>query len=165
MSKEGQAAWKRPSIEDDQNGSPHKRGRRELQNLSFTSPGVKTAIAGPIRETIARQTRRCTYKVVLDEENIEHEDAFTEIEGLREDRALHLAAQLEASLTGFVDDVYGEEGDIPNLIRTRDAQCPLGHMGDAWDTAYATLFLASDEAKYITATELLVDGGLSARFA
>lgn len=61
--------------------------------------------------------------------------------------------------------VYGEEGDIPNLIRTRDAQCPLGHMGDAWDTAYATLFLASDEARYITATELLVDGGLSARFA
>jgi NAD(P)-dependent dehydrogenase (short-subunit alcohol dehydrogenase family) len=30
--------------------------------------------------------------------------------------------------------VYGEEGDIANLIRTRDAQCPLGHMGDAWDT-------------------------------
>ncbi|MCM8594349.1 SDR family NAD(P)-dependent oxidoreductase [Accumulibacter sp.] len=61
--------------------------------------------------------------------------------------------------------VYGEEGDIDNLIRTRDAQCPMGHMGDAWDTAYAALFLASDEAKYITATELLVDGGLSARFA
>lgn len=61
--------------------------------------------------------------------------------------------------------VYGTEGDIANLIRTRDAQCPMGHMGDAWDTAYATLFLASDEAKYITATELLVDGGLSARFA
>ncbi len=61
--------------------------------------------------------------------------------------------------------VYGREGDIANLIRTRDAQCPMGHMGDAWDTAYATLFLASDEARYITATELLVDGGLSARFA
>ena len=61
--------------------------------------------------------------------------------------------------------VYGEDGDIANLIRTRDAQCPLGHMGDAWDTAYATLFLASDEAKYITATELVIDGGLSARFA
>jgi NAD(P)-dependent dehydrogenase (short-subunit alcohol dehydrogenase family) len=43
--------------------------------------------------------------------------------------------------------VYGEDGDIDNLIRTRDAQCPLGHMGDAWDTAYATLFLASDEAR------------------
>ncbi|MEF8756204.1 MAG: glucose 1-dehydrogenase [Accumulibacter sp.] len=61
--------------------------------------------------------------------------------------------------------VYGAEGDIDNLIRKRDAQCPLGRMGDAWDTAYAALFLASDEAKYITATELLVDGGLSARFA
>jgi NAD(P)-dependent dehydrogenase (short-subunit alcohol dehydrogenase family) len=61
--------------------------------------------------------------------------------------------------------VYGEEGDIANLIRTRDSQCPLGHMGDAWDTAYAALFLASDEAKYITVTELVIDGGLSARFA
>ena len=61
--------------------------------------------------------------------------------------------------------VYGREGDIENLIRIRDAQCPLGRMGDAWDTAYAALFLASDEAKYITATELVIDGGLSARFA
>lgn len=61
--------------------------------------------------------------------------------------------------------VYGDEGDIANLIRTRDAQCPMGHMGDAWDTAYAALYLASDEAKYVTGTELVVDGGLSVRFA
>jgi len=60
---------------------------------------------------------------------------------------------------------YGAEGDIDNLIRKRDVQCPLGRMGDAWDTACAALFRASDEAKYITATALLVDGGLSARFA
>ncbi len=60
--------------------------------------------------------------------------------------------------------VYGEEGDIENLIRIRDAQCPMGHMGDAWDTAYAALYLASDEAKYVTATEITVDGGMSARF-
>lgn len=42
---------------------------------------------------------------------------------------------------------------------------PLGRRGDAWDVARAALFLASDEAGYITGTELLVDGGLMARSA
>ena len=37
----------------------------------------------------------------------------------------------------------------------------MGHMGDAWDVAYAALFLASDEAKCITGTGLVVDGGLT----
>jgi NAD(P)-dependent dehydrogenase (short-subunit alcohol dehydrogenase family) len=60
--------------------------------------------------------------------------------------------------------VYGKAGDIETLIRTRDAQCPMGHMGDAWDTAYAALYLASDEAKYVTGVELNVDGGMSIRF-
>jgi hypothetical protein len=48
------------------------------------------------------------------------------------------------------------------LIAARDRQVPTGKMGDAWDVAYAALFLASDEAKYVTGTELIVDGGLSA---
>lgn len=52
----------------------------------------------------------------------------------------------------------GEEA----MIARRNAQCPMGHMGDAWDTAHAALFLASDEARYITAQELVVDGGLTA---
>lgn len=60
--------------------------------------------------------------------------------------------------------VYGNEGDIETLIRTRDAQCPMGRMGDAWDTAFAALYLASDEARYVTGTELVVDGGMSVRF-
>ena len=58
---------------------------------------------------------------------------------------------------------YGS-GDIADMVRHRDAACPTGKMGDAWDVAYASLYLASDEAKYVTATELVVDGGLSARF-
>jgi NAD(P)-dependent dehydrogenase (short-subunit alcohol dehydrogenase family) len=47
-------------------------------------------------------------------------------------------------------------------LKERDDLVPLGRMGDAWDVAHAVLFLASDEAKYITGIELVVDGGLSA---
>jgi NAD(P)-dependent dehydrogenase (short-subunit alcohol dehydrogenase family) len=52
--------------------------------------------------------------------------------------------------------------DAAALIAKRNAQVPMGRMGDAWDVAHAVLFLASDEAKHITGTELLVDGGMSA---
>ena len=53
------------------------------------------------------------------------------------------------------------DGDVEKMIEIRDNLCPTGKMGDAWDVAYAALFLASDEAKYITGTELVVDGGLT----
>ncbi|WP_282608033.1 SDR family NAD(P)-dependent oxidoreductase [Pelagibius sp. Alg239-R121] len=59
-------------------------------------------------------------------------------------------------------DAYAD-GDIDKMIAIRDAQCPMGHMGDAWDVAMASLFLASDEARYITGTELVVDGGITAK--
>ena len=50
------------------------------------------------------------------------------------------------------------------LIERRDAQVPLGgRMGTAWDVANAALFLASDEARFITGVLLPVDGGQSAR--
>ncbi len=50
--------------------------------------------------------------------------------------------------------------DKDELIKMRDKMVPLkGGMGDAWDTAYAALFLASDEAKFITSVILPVDGG------
>jgi NAD(P)-dependent dehydrogenase (short-subunit alcohol dehydrogenase family) len=56
-------------------------------------------------------------------------------------------------------------GDVEEMWRVRDAQVPMGHMGDAWDVAHAALFLASDEAKYITGIELLVDGGITLKYA
>lgn len=52
-------------------------------------------------------------------------------------------------------------GDVERIIRERNERVPMGHMGDGWDVAYAVLYLASDEAKYVTGTSILVDGGLT----
>jgi len=54
-------------------------------------------------------------------------------------------------------------GDIDKMIEIRNRQCPTGKMGDAWDVAHAALFLASDEAKYITGAQIVVDGGISCK--
>lgn len=42
----------------------------------------------------------------------------------------------------------------------RDGLVPIGHMGSAWDVAHAAVYLASDEAAYVTGILLPVDGGL-----
>jgi len=57
------------------------------------------------------------------------------------------------------------DGDVEKMIEIRNNQCPMKRMGDAWDVAYAALFLASDEAKYITGTQLVVDGGITCKFS
>ncbi|HEY1981040.1 MAG TPA: SDR family oxidoreductase [Xanthobacteraceae bacterium] len=54
-------------------------------------------------------------------------------------------------------------GDIESLLKSRVARIPLGFMGDGRDTANAVLFLASDEARFITGTEIVVDGGMTVR--
>ena len=53
-------------------------------------------------------------------------------------------------------------GDYNGFVNHRNNQVPIGKMGESWDVAYAVLFLCSDEAKYITGTEIVVDGGLTA---
>ena len=54
-------------------------------------------------------------------------------------------------------------GDVEALLAQRLARIPLGFMGDGRDTAAAVLFLASDEARFITGTEIVVDGGMTVR--
>src|SRR5262245_17030137 len=54
-------------------------------------------------------------------------------------------------------------GDVEALLQQRLSRIPLGFMGDGRDTANAALFLASDEARFITGTEIVVDGGMTAR--
>jgi len=64
-----------------------------------------------------------------------------------------------------IEGISRERG-IPKeeLIRQRHAAVPLGaRMGTAWDVAWAAVFLASDEARFITGVMLAVDGGQSAR--
>ena len=84
-----------------------------------------------------------------------------------------LGIRCNAILPGLMDTPMVEhslkgayaDGDVQEMKDIRHAQCPMGHMGDAWDVAYAALYLASDDAKYVTAAELVVDGGVSASSA
>ncbi|MEJ6780968.1 SDR family NAD(P)-dependent oxidoreductase [Aminobacter sp. Piv2-1] len=73
-------------------------------------------------------------------------------------------------LPGFIDTPAFRASVGPNLegysansaANLRAKQTPLGRMGSAWDVAYAALYLASDESSYVTGSELIVDGGVSA---
>ncbi len=88
--------------------------------------------------------------------------------------AMQYAAEgirVNAIMPGLMNTPMAIEGiskhlgiDKSALIKDRSSKIPLkGGMGSGWDTAYAALFLASDEAKFITAAVLAVDGGQSAR--
>ncbi|MEV4729758.1 SDR family oxidoreductase [Saccharopolyspora sp. NPDC049426] len=54
-------------------------------------------------------------------------------------------------------------GNVDELLAQRLSRIPLGFMGDGLDTAHAALFLASDESRFVTGTEIVVDGGMTAR--
>ena len=56
-------------------------------------------------------------------------------------------------------------GDVDALIASRVARIPLGFMGDGRDSAAAVLYLASDEARFVTGTEIVVDGGMTVKCA
>jgi NAD(P)-dependent dehydrogenase (short-subunit alcohol dehydrogenase family) len=54
-------------------------------------------------------------------------------------------------------------GDVEALLKARLARIPLGFAGDGRDTAAAVAFLASDEARFVTGAEIVVDGGMTVR--
>jgi len=76
-----------------------------------------------------------------------------------------------AILPGMMDtplihtQITGQYADTAEMIAKRHATSPTGRMGTGWDIANAAVFLASDEAAYINAVCLPVDGGLTARCA
>jgi NAD(P)-dependent dehydrogenase (short-subunit alcohol dehydrogenase family) len=79
--------------------------------------------------------------------------------------------RVNAIMPGLLNTPMAIEGiskatgmDKEELIKRRNKAVPLkGGMGDAWDTAYGALFLATDEAKFITSVILPIDGGQCAK--
>ncbi len=57
--------------------------------------------------------------------------------------------------------ISSQYGSVEEMVAARNAMVPVGHMGTAWDIAAAAVFLASDEARFITGVCLPVDGGQS----
>lgn len=65
--------------------------------------------------------------------------------------------------TPMVEHFLEESGDEAEARKAADALHPLGHIGEADDIAWAAVYLASDEAKFVTGAELVIDGGYTAR--
>jgi NAD(P)-dependent dehydrogenase (short-subunit alcohol dehydrogenase family) len=74
--------------------------------------------------------------------------------------AIVLGVVRTPALESWIDSVARD--DPQAMWRHLDEKAPGGKIGDAWDAAHAALFLASDEARYINGTTIVVDGGLSA---
>jgi NAD(P)-dependent dehydrogenase (short-subunit alcohol dehydrogenase family) len=65
--------------------------------------------------------------------------------------------------TPMVDGFLSGQGDVAEGRKAVDALHPLGHIGEPDDIAWGAVYLASDEAKFITGSELVIDGGYTAR--
>jgi NAD(P)-dependent dehydrogenase (short-subunit alcohol dehydrogenase family) len=72
--------------------------------------------------------------------------------------------RVNAVFPGFVESPMTRElHSRPGMRETRIAQTPLGRLATPEDIAPGILFLASDESRYMTGSELVIDGGLTAR--
>ena len=65
--------------------------------------------------------------------------------------------------TPMVENFLKSQGDVAQGRKALDSLHPIGHVGEPDDIAYGVLYLASDEAKFVTGTELVIDGGYTAQ--
>lgn len=65
--------------------------------------------------------------------------------------------------TPMVESFLKSQGSIAEGRKMLDSLHPIGHIGEPDDIAYGVLYLASDESKFVTGTELVIDGGYTAQ--
>ncbi len=65
--------------------------------------------------------------------------------------------------TPMVEGFLKSQGDVAQGRKLLDSLHPIGHIGEPDDIAYGVLYLASDESKFVTGTELVIDGGYTAQ--
>jgi NAD(P)-dependent dehydrogenase (short-subunit alcohol dehydrogenase family) len=65
--------------------------------------------------------------------------------------------------TPMVENYAKSQGDVEEVRKVLDSLHPIGHVGEPDDIAYGIVYLASDESKFVTGSELVIDGGYTAR--
>jgi len=63
----------------------------------------------------------------------------------------------------MVENYLKERGDVAEGRKAVDAMHPIGHVGEPDDIFYGVVYLASDESKFVTGSELVIDGGCTAQ--
>ena len=130
-----------------------KQGGGSIINISSIASirhlGISYVTYGATKAAMNQMTRTTAVQFAAD-----HVRVNAILPGLMKTPMVEHSAGLAASYAA---------GDVEAMWRARDAQVPMGHMGDAWDVANAALFLASDESKYVTGIELIVDGGITVK--
>ena len=127
-----------------------KQGRGAIINISSVA-----AVCAPVPITAYKISKAgvnaLTQQIALSYAN----------KGIRVNAIMPGLLNTPMAVEGFIRETGTDKKDV---IKFRNKLVPLkGGMGDAWDTAYAALFLASDEAKFITGVIFPVDGGQSAK--
>ena len=63
----------------------------------------------------------------------------------------------------MLEETLARRGDAVAARRSFEAQTPLGHCGEPDDIAFGIVYLASDESRFVTGSELVIDGGYLAQ--